>query len=120
MIRELSRFCVYEVAHAWLAHAEPPPPKNTELVRLDQDCAALSTAGETDLDAQAVESSSQRFLAQAGPATPFPIAEPYGVRLAFLDTQPTYVGVPEWQGNSPHGYARRSIARCNTPPASTP
>jgi len=34
-----------------------------------------------------------------------------GVRLAFLDTQPTYEGISEKSGNSPHGYVLANIAR---------
>jgi len=52
------------------------------------------------------------FLAQAGqPAAPLTIKNEPSVRLAFLDTQPTGVGVPHEPGYSLHGYTLTHIAR---------
>ena len=111
VIRELSRFCVYEVADK---RRERPqfPPVSAELVRLDRDCAALATSGPTDPGVESAAASSQDFMAEAGlPVKPFTIANPYGVRLAFLDTQPTAAYLPDWQGNSPHGFALAYIGQ---------
>src|SRR5688572_4995973 len=46
VIRELNRFCVYEIAD-WKKSPKKtpfPPTASAELVRIDQDCAALSLA----------------------------------------------------------------------------
>lgn len=111
VIRELSRFCVYEVADKWLVLRKFPPARSAELVRLDQDCAALATSGPTDPGVESAASYSHEFLAEAGLPATFTIANPNGVRLAFLDTQPTSGDLPEWQGNSPHGFALANIGR---------
>lgn len=118
LIRELNRFCVYEADH-WreLLHHPPPPPVSAELVRVDQDCAALSPSGEPDPTINTWKPDSERFLAQAGlPSEPFEVRNPSGVRLAFLDTQPNSAGIPPESGNSPHGYTLLHVARnlvCN-------
>jgi hypothetical protein len=112
VIRELSRFCVYEAAHQWPRQPQGPPVRSADLVRLDQDCAGLASPVPTDPGVESPRSSSHDFLREAGlPAEPFALANPYGVRLAFLDTQPTSGDLPQWQGNSPHGYALAYIAK---------
>jgi hypothetical protein len=112
VIRELSRFCVYEVADKRRERPQFPPARSAELVRLDRDCAALATSGPTDPGVESAAASSQDFMAEAGlPLKPFTTANPYGVRLAFLDTQPTAEHLPEWQGNSPHGFALAYIGQ---------
>ncbi len=112
LIRELNRFCVYEIAHRWTGH-HPFPPVSAELVRLDQDCAALSTAAFARVEEdRAWQPYSERLLAQVGvPQETLTIANPFGVRLAFLDTEPTREEIPRKQGNSPHGYTLAHIAR---------
>jgi hypothetical protein len=118
LIRELNRFCVYEAdQHGSRPASHPPaPPVSAELVRIDQDCAALSLSGTSvPVAPKDWSSHSARLLEQTGQET-FAVANPRGVRLAFLDTQPTYEGFPEEQGNSPHGYTLAQIARhlvCN-------
>jgi len=112
VIRELSRFCVYEAADRWPGRPLAPPARSAELVRLDQDCAALATSGTADPGAKREESSYHDFMAESGlPAQPFKIVNPHGVRLAFLDTQPTSEELPKWQGRSPHGFALAYIGR---------
>lgn len=109
--QELSRFCVYEVADKG-RQPQVPPAMSAELVRLDKDCAALATSGPRDPGVESAADSSQDFMVEAGlPVKPFTIANPYGVRLAFLDTQPTADYLPEWQGNSPHGFALAYIGQ---------
>lgn len=101
LIRELNRFCVYETVPA--AGDPPRPPVSAGLVRVDQDCAALSLAGETVPAALKQESLLSVFSQQAG-TQPFPIQNPEGVRLAFLDTEPTREEIADRRGRSPHGY----------------
>lgn len=111
IIRELSRFCVYE------PQKDPkklpfPPSVSTDLVRFDQDCAALSVSATEKPAEKNWTSQYEKFLEQAGkPATPLEINNRLGVRLAFLDTQPTGEGVPNELGNSPHGYTLAHLSR---------
>jgi hypothetical protein len=115
LIRELNRFCVYQIEdpRQTLRDVPFPPELSAHLVRLDQDCAALSP-GETYLGASrwpANDREEKDFLVQAGkPDTLITTAAELGVRLAFLDTQPTGVGLPTRQGNSPHGYTLAHLA----------
>jgi hypothetical protein len=112
VIRELSRFCVYEAARQWPRQPQAPPARSAELVRLDQDCAGLAISGPTDPGVESADSSSHDFLREAGlPAKASTIANPYGVRLAFVDTQPTLGGLPERRGRSWHGYALAYIGK---------
>lgn len=111
--RELNRFCVYEPEPGRKRGALPFPSAGAVpgLVRIDQDCAAISYTGD-EAAAQAWRPLSEHFLAQAGrPATPLRIRNRQGVRLAFVDTQPTGVGVPKTPGSSEHGYTLAHIAR---------
>jgi hypothetical protein len=121
VLRELNRFCVYERANA---HGRKPFPTagSMGLVRVDQDCAALSVSGVSGVSAgpnlaATIKASikgpqTEDFFAQAGkPRVPLKIDNWLGVRLAFLDTEPTRVGVPETMGNSAHGYILSHIAR---------
>jgi hypothetical protein len=106
-LQQLERFCVYETNKKF--GAPFPPTANGKLVRMDQDCAAVAVAAETGW-----KPFSERFLYQAG-ATPLAIKNQRGVRLAFLDTHPTGVGVPTapptGKGVSEHGYTLTHIAR---------
>jgi hypothetical protein len=115
VIRELSRFCVYEVEHKWPVQSKIPPPKSTELVRLDQDCASLvASGGPTDPSVESAEflAKSRDFPAVTSlAAKPSTITNTNGVRLAFLDTQPTSEDPPEWQGRSPHGFVLAYIGK---------
>jgi hypothetical protein len=113
VVRELNRFCVYEIEKPGrrLADVPFPPAVSAGLVRFDQDCAALSLSAEPV--AERIAGPPLRdFFEQAGkPAEPLAINNWLGVRLAFLDTEPTHEGVPEVMGNSPHGFILSHIAR---------
>jgi hypothetical protein len=113
LIRELDRFCAYEIKDAGkrLKDLPFPPAASADLVRFDQDCAALaitadSTKSETDWKANA-----DRFFEQAGKIDLPEVDGSPAVRLAFLDTHPTGEGVPRQWWNSGHGYALAHIAR---------
>ncbi len=111
--RELNRFCVYKPEPGRKKGSLPSPSAAAipGLVRIDQDCAALSYTSD-EAAAKDWKPLSEHFLAQAGrPATPLRIRNRQGVRLAFVDTQPTHVGVPPSPGNSEHGYTLAHIAR---------
>lgn len=112
LIRELNRFCVYESANQTTDRQQLQFLANTtELVRADRDCAAHSLS-EKYSDKEKSWSPDSDFLAQVGkPTVPLRIENQRGVRLAFLDTQPTGGDVPEHQGSSPHGYTLARIAR---------
>ncbi len=120
VLRELNRFCVYERASA--NDRKPfPTAASMGLVRIDQDCAALSVSARPDLAASVKASTlmasiqgqpMKEFFAQAGkPRTPLKIDNWLGVRLTFLDTAPTHEGVPERLGTSAHGFILSHIAR---------
>jgi hypothetical protein len=79
------------------------------LVRFDQDCAALSLS-ERYLEAKAW-TPDDNFRAQTGKPPKLTIDTQRGVRLAFLDTQPTGEEAPKRQGRSPHGYTLAKIAQ---------
>jgi len=115
VIRELNRFCVYEATDKFLEKHPFPPAASAELVRFDQDCAALSTSGsgEKTRVLKNWASYSDHLLAQAGALNePLKIDNPYGVRLAILDTEKTSEKIP---GDRPeyswHGYTLAHIAR---------
>jgi hypothetical protein len=115
LIRELNRFCVYEIAEPkrLMKRLPPPPTTSPDLVRIDQDCAGLSLS-ERYLEARSWKAAPdpEELLAQAGkPREPLPIDGQRGVRLAFLDTQPTFEDVPLHQGRSPHGFTLAKIAQ---------
>jgi hypothetical protein len=113
VVQELNRFCVYEIAdpRKSLKQLPFPPAVTADLVRFDQDCAALALT-DTDLVAQSWTPDAKVFLAQAGgPRKPLEINNRLGVRLAFLDTQPTGEGVPTKSGNSMHGYTLARLAQ---------
>lgn len=116
LIRELNRFCVYEIDDRKRGSNKKlpfPPAASPDLVRLDRDCAAVSL-GERYLDAKSWKTGPdpERLLALAGkPRTPLPIDGERGVRLAFLDTEPTLPDVPMKQGRSPHGFTLAKIAQ---------
>lgn len=124
LIRELNRFCVYEISglKKLLKKVPPPPTANNELVRLDQDCAALSLS-ERYLDAKSWKTppDPEELLVHAGKSKePLQIDNSRGVRLAFLDTQATFEDVPMHQGRSPHGFTLAKIAQelvCNPEPS---
>lgn len=114
VVAELERFCIYQTEdpRADASDLPFPPAAKRELVRFDQDCAALSIAADPPLPASVWKPASALFLAQAGkPEAPLEIENEKGVRLAFLDTQPTGIGVPAAPGNSLHGYTLTHMAR---------
>ncbi|HVG08855.1 MAG TPA: S8/S53 family peptidase [Thermoanaerobaculia bacterium] len=116
VIRELNRFCVYEIAGGKKGLKEIPSPATAspELVRFDRDCAALSPS-ERYLEAKSwkTDPDPEKLLAYAGkPSTPLQLVhDERSVRLAFLDTQPTSEDVPLKQGRSPHGFTLAQIAQ---------
>lgn len=110
LIRELNRFCVYEttkVEKSW-KDLPFPPAASDDLVRFDQDCAAIATT-DRELDAQDRRADQDLILLKQD--KPIDIGNPVGVRLAFLDTQPDGVGVPAHPGNSLHGFTLAHLAR---------
>jgi hypothetical protein len=115
--RELARFCVYEIADKGrkLSDLPFPPATSTDLVRFDQDCAALAASSDSKPKPAPWpwEPHSERFLAQAGkPAAPLVVDGPPRVRLAILDNHPTGTGAPTWQpGLRQHGYTLAHLAR---------
>ena len=110
--QELNRFCLYEIEDPKknLGDVPFPPAVSADLVRFDQDCAAISPAGDRDLSRATWKDVSAYFLSQAG-RTPLTINNRRGVRLSFLDTQPTSREIPREPGNSMHGYTLAHIAR---------
>ncbi|HEX9942743.1 MAG TPA: S8/S53 family peptidase [Thermoanaerobaculia bacterium] len=115
VIQELNRFCVYEIADPAKTWRDLPfpPAVSPELVRFDQDCAALSSSG-MDLEAKTWKPLFEHFLSQAGHLeTPPGIGKQPGVRLAFLDTEPTRTRVPNEDDprRSQHGYTLAHFAR---------
>ena len=112
LIRELNRFCVYEIEDSHEAERPPvPPAASADLVRFDQDCAALATVGGAKKSTADWQALSTEFLGQAGKTKLPRIDGPPGVRLAFLDTHPTGRGVPKQWWHSEHGYTLAHIAR---------
>jgi hypothetical protein len=115
--RELARFCVYEIADKKkkLSALPFPPAMRPDLVRFDQDCAALAVSSDSKPKPAPWpwEPHSERFLAQAGkPATSLAVDGPPRVRLAIIDNHPTGTGVPTWQpGLRQHGYTLAHLAR---------
>ena len=113
VIQELNRFCAYEIANPKSRRKDLPfpPAASAELVRFDQDCAALSASADEEREAE-IQKLSERFFSQVGkPRAPLTINDRLGVRLAFLDTQPNGIGVPKQLGRSQHGYTLAHIAR---------
>jgi len=112
LIRELNRFCVYEAEQPKIfKQPQFPPAASAGLVRVDRDCAALSPA-DTEIDPKEWESNYKDFLSEAGQPETLPKTDHQpGVRLVFLDTEPTGEGLPERKRNSPHGYTLANIAR---------
>ena len=117
VVQELNRFCVYEIAkpNKELKDLPFPPTASADLVRFDKDCAALSLAGTTASAAKDWRADFDKFLVQAaGYPRPLEINDRLGVRLAFLDTQPTGEGAPHREPQWPHswhGYTLTHIAR---------
>lgn len=114
VVRELNRFCTYEITSPikGLSHLPFPPAVSNDLERFDQDCAALSVSARTEPAGEDWQDQFKKLLVQAGkPDAPLNINDHLGVRLAFLDTQPTGKGWPEKYWNSPHGYTLAQIAR---------
>lgn len=117
VIQDLNRFCIYEITDPGKSLEDPPfpPAASADLVRFDQDCAALSVAAETESAPEAWKPEFNRFLEQAvGKPRPLEINNRLGVRLAFLDTEPTAEGAPRDEPglkHSWHGYTLAHIAR---------
>jgi len=114
VIQELSRFCTYEITSPFksLKLLTFPPAVSNDLVRFDQDCAALSVSAAIEPAGKNWQLQLDTFLAQAGkPKKPLKINNRLGVRLAFLDTQPTSKRAPEKYWHSPHGYTLDHIAQ---------
>ena len=113
-IQELNRFCVYEIedSNQKPEYLPPPPTRSDKLIRVDQDCAAISPNAGWDWSLWRAnwKGVSKHFLSQAG-RTRLEIHNLHGVRLAFLDTQPTKGDVPKEPGRSMHGYTLTHIAR---------
>ena len=113
VIEALNRFCVYEIAHSkkWLHDVPFPPTASAGLVRFDPDCASLAPSGPTMVNG--AWESDPDFLALVGrpQSLELNIQNQGGVRLAFLDTQPTSEVFPTAPGSSPHGYVLAHIAR---------
>jgi subtilase family protein len=111
VVAELSRFCVYETTSSKaLWHPPFQSPEEAGLARLDRDCAGISRAGVVDLKAASMADLANHFLVHAGKAEQMTIKNRRGVRLAFLDTQPTGKVVPLAPGRSKHGYTLAHIA----------
>jgi hypothetical protein len=115
VLRELNRFCVYEIADPKksLRDLPFPPDVRPELVRFDRDCAALSPSG-MNLEDITWKPLFDHFLAQVGHVTSLPGASTTpAVRLSFLDTEPDGTIVPAdiKPRNSRHGYTLSHIAR---------
>lgn len=110
LIRELNRFCVYETTKSGKGRKDLPfpPSASGDLVRFDQDCAAIAT---TDRELDPEDGKGHQEIISPKPETPIDIGNPLGVRLAFLDTQPNGTGVPEQPGNSLHGFTLAHLAR---------
>lgn len=119
----LERFCVYEPARPGERLPEMPRTLvGTGLVRLDQDCAAISPAADPgQLEADTWRLMEAQFLEEVGWNDSIAQAVAAGadgehdkvrprVRLAFLDTQPTGTGVPTNRGRSLHGFAMAHLA----------
>lgn len=114
VVRELNRFCVYEVADRKksLRKLPFPPATSRDLVRFDQDCAALALT-DTTMVREPRKLDVDTFLAEAsGLKEPLEITGQLGVRLAFLDTEPTGEGVSEERPRmSLHGYTLARLAQ---------
>lgn len=108
VIQELDRFCRYEREDKKVRVFPFPAPAG--LVKVDKDCAAISSSAYTGPTKKDLENASMFFLEQAG-RPKLQINNQLGVRLAFLDTQPTGMGVSTAPGNSHHGYTLTHIAR---------
>jgi len=109
LIRKLNRFCVYEPAdpRKGTEHLPFPPSESADLVKFDQDCAAISST-DREIDPDDRE-DGRSFL----PREPEKTLKSHkgGVRLAFLDTQPTGKGVPLTSGRSQHGFTLAHLAK---------
>lgn len=112
----LTRFCVVEYTGT---EEDPKLPRRLtlRLSRAEHDSIALTTSAEV-LKGMTAEPFFQRFAAHVGRPESFHLADAPGqrVRLAFLDTQPTGVGIPSRPGEgqpplkSDHGYSLTQIA----------
>lgn len=112
----LTRFCVAEYTGP---DKDPKLPRalSLRLSRAEPDSIALTTAADV-LKGMTAAPFFDRFSAHVKRPTPFPVADLAGprVRLAFLDTQPTGVGISSLPGagelplRSDHGYSLTQIA----------
>jgi len=101
----LDRFCVYTAD----ANSPQPFPKPAG-VKASMDRMALSgSAGE--LERAVAPALAERFLQQAGGATPMRLGGRPQVRLAILDSQPDGDGPPVRAEGSQHGYTLAHLAQ---------
>lgn len=112
---QLDRFCVYETAK--LGRYSPRRPFSSAraagLEKLDRDCATVQRTGpaEVDLTDPTWEQLADNFLKQAGQAPALEITQQGGVRLAFLDDEPTREAIPDGLQRPAHGLTLANIAR---------
>lgn len=108
---QLDRFCVYETPRLrWWSRRRPfASARAAGLAKLDRDCATIAPA--SDGDPTVWKPLADNFLAQAGQAPGLTIKNHGGVRLVFLDTEPTGEVVPLLAGPALHGYTLANIAR---------
>jgi hypothetical protein len=106
---ELDRFCVYETGEKGPQQPPVKSPREAGLLRLDRDCAAITPTAYDYKDGGWPE-VADHVLTQAGVA-PLNIQNRGGVRLTFVDTQPTGDGVPETAGFVYHGYTLAHLAK---------
>lgn len=113
VFQELRRFCSYEIADSDRSASDVPAlDLGGDLERLDRDCAALSVGADSARPSDLVRLREEVFPAQAGLGGSLAIANERGVRLAFLDTQPTADDLPETRGSAPlHGFTLAQLAR---------
>ncbi|HVT58400.1 MAG TPA: S8 family serine peptidase [Thermoanaerobaculia bacterium] len=106
--------CLYQ--HQGDGGPTPPPPPSPDLIRLDQDCAAMvPTSAQDDLEEMSFQLLHSHFKKQVGYVDQLPEVPTPPVRLSFLDTQPTGVGAPitdeKNQHREEHGYTLAHLGR---------
>jgi hypothetical protein len=109
----LGRFCVYEYT-GYAPHPTLPAALRAKLRAAEPDRAVLISSADT-LAGRTSQSFRERFSDRVGSLASNPAAAgvPPGVRLAFLDSQPTggeIRKIPEASGSSEHGYVLSHMA----------